>query len=312
MAVAAPSSRRIRHGAPEPRVRRLVLSDADYTLFEAIDRHGPLPSNYLYEFTKHLRKDRTHLQNRLTEFFHGDSGGSYLARPPQQFAAFEARYQHVVYDLAPRARLLLAERGALSSGIRADPFVHRLMCACVSASFELVAPSHGLRYIAARDILARPGATPARESTNALALPVPKASPVIPDFLFGLEYPGTGFRFIAVECDRNTESIERRNLRQTAFAKKLLGYAGALQSQTYRSWWGLPNLHVLTVTTSALHAQNILRFVRTHLDTSMHSAFGFATSVTFGANWRVPPSPLFSLLSAEWCTAAGTKVLSRI
>jgi hypothetical protein len=56
-------NRRLRFAAPNPLVRRLQLVDADILAFEAINRHGPLPSHYLYEFTKHVRRDKTHLVN---------------------------------------------------------------------------------------------------------------------------------------------------------------------------------------------------------------------------------------------------------
>jgi hypothetical protein len=305
--------RRLRHADPEPRARRLVLSEADHLLFEAIDRHGPLPSSYLYEFTRHLRRDRTHLQNRLTEFYNGDGHGSYLTRPQQQFASYEARYQHLVYDLAPRARLLVAERRALSSP-RSDPFVHRLMTACVSASFELTAGRHGLRYIPVNEILDRPGAASARASTSPLALPIPRAdhSALVPDLLFGLEYPRAGFRFFAVECDRNTESIERRNLRQSAFARKLTGYATVLDAQAYRNWWGIPNLHMLTITTNAVHAANILRFIRDQISPSLHPALGITVAPAFGRNWRVPKEPLACLMDMPWQTASGWKEIAKV
>src|SRR3569833_1478809 len=100
------NNRRLRFAPPNPAARpsmapkRAVLTAADYALFEAIGRHGPLPSNYLYAFTRHLRKSEVQLKNRLTEFYNGDAFGPYLTRPPQQFAGVEARYQHVVYDLA--------------------------------------------------------------------------------------------------------------------------------------------------------------------------------------------------------------------
>jgi hypothetical protein len=304
--------RRVRHAPPEPRVRRIVLTDTDYLLFEALARHGPLPSSYLYEFTRHRRKDRTHLQNRLTEFYNGDARGSLLVRPPQQFAAYAARYQHLVYGLASRAENLLAERGGDLHGNRrrGDPFVHRLMVACVSASFELAAAANDLRYISFEEILDHPRCGTARDSGNPLALSI-RGNTLVPDIVFGLEYPGAGFRFFAVECDRNTESIERGNLRQSAYGRKLQAYAAVLSQQTYRAWWGLPNLHVLTVTTNAAHARNILEFTRARIDPRHHPLFGIAVSASFGTNWRVPQAVLSSLLTSPWRTPVGQKDVSK-
>ncbi|MBO9714247.1 replication-relaxation family protein [Sphingomonas sp.] len=301
--------RRRRVAPPNPSSGRLVLTEADYLIFDAIDRHGPLPSHYLYEFTKHLRRDRSHLQNRLTEFYNGDAGGSYLVRPPQQFASYHARYQHLVYDLAPRASAILAERSPSLAPRRADPFVHRLMGACVGASFELTAPALGLRYISQREILAHPKAAAARASANPLAIQTP-AGTLIPDGLFGLEYPGKGFRFFAVEIDRNTESIERRNLAQSSFARKIAGYLAILRTQAYRERWGVPNLHVLTATTSAAHARALLAHIGRHAGDAEAARFGVAVVSGFGAHWRAPSKVLSGVLTGAWCTPLTDKLLS--
>ncbi|MEJ7925778.1 replication-relaxation family protein [Sphingobium sp. AN641] len=292
--------RRIRSAPPSARVQRLVLSDADYELFQAINRHGPLPSNYLYEFTRRRRRDRSHLQNRLTEFYNGDAGGSYLTRPRQQFASYQARYQPLIYDLAPRALRALSERGTLASpaAVRSDPFVHRFMTACVSASLELTAPSQGLRYISFQEILDHPKCGAARTAANPLALQLGNrlAGEIIPDLLYGIEYPGIGFRFFAVEIDRNTESIERRNLCQSAFARKVAGYVAALRDQSYRLWWGIPNLHILTVTTNATHARKLNEYIKSHVPETVQSRFVIKVDATFGIDWRVPDAPLIQML----------------
>ncbi len=309
-------NRRLRTSPPSQAIRRVVLTDADYITFEAINRHGPLPTHYLYQFTKHLRRDYTHLQNRLTEFYNGDASGPLLIRPPQQFAGFEARYQHVVYDLAPRAKALLAERGVTSryAPRRIDPFLHQLMQSCVGASLELTAPSKGLRYIPRWEILTHPRCPQeTKDSVNPMAIPIAGMGQkaLIPDDLFGLEYPGVGFRFFAVEIDRNTESIERKNMSQNAFGAKIAGYLDILRNQTYRAHWGLPNLHILTVTTNATHARNILAYVEKQGEPNYAGRFAFACVSSFGANWRVPKEVLSILLDETWITTTGLKDISK-
>lgn len=299
-------SRRLRTAGRQPRVSRLSLAEADYRLFEAIERHGPLPSHYLYEFTRSLRRDRSHLQNRLTEFYHGDQRGPLLTRPQQQFASFQARYQHLVYDLTARTRAALAERGCHRPQVRTDPFVHRLMTACITASFELSAETVGLRYIALNEILAHPSCGKARLSKTPLAIPYGRGS-LVPDAIFGLEYPRRGFRFFALEADRNTESIERANLTQRAFARKAEAYAVIFATQAYRAWWGLPNLHILTVTTSMVHARNIRAAVAERAG-PYATQYAFASEPTFGANWRIPSATLSALVMRSWSRAAGGSV----
>lgn len=309
--------RRLRFAKPNPVVARLQLTERDFLLFEAINRHGPLPTNYLFELTKHQACSFKHLQYRLTELYNGDRVGPYLLRPEQQHAGYEARYQHLVYDLAPRARKAIAERGTLVrfSPKRTDPFLHQLMGACVAASFELTAPTKGLRYIPREEILSHPGCPAAtKEMANPMAIPLFVAGPdkaIVPDDLFGLEYPSSGFRFFAVEIDRNTESIERKDQSQNTFGKKITGYLDILKNQTFKSHWGLPNLHVLTITTNANHGLNILKHVSKQDQPRFNDRFAMACEPSFGTNWRVPRGVLSHLLEQPWTTAGAPKDLSR-
>jgi len=294
-------NRRLRYAAPQPGALRMMLTDADYLLFEAINRHGPLPTHYLHEFTRHERGNLGNLKFRLTHFYNGDAHGPYLTRPQQQFASFHARYQHLVYDLAPRAKIALAERGTLvrQTQGRSAPFVHQFMQACVSASIEITARARGLRYISRGEILVRARAD--------LPLPLPGNRSLIPDDLFGLEYPGEGFRFFAVEVDRNTESIERSVSGQTAFGRKIAGYLNILRTRAYQAHWGFPNLTVLTVTTNRTHAANILNYIRAQRAGSLAERFLFQADPSFGANWRVPSDVLSGMLMNEWTTVAGVR-----
>jgi hypothetical protein len=185
------------------------------------------------------------------------------------------------------------------------------MTACVGASIELTAPALGLRYIPFSEILAHPRCAAAQAGGDPLALPVPGSSQtLVPDTLFGLEYPGTGFRFFAVEIDRNTESIERRDLRQSAIARKVTGYLAVLRDQTYRAWWGLPNLHVLIITTNATHGHNILDYIRRQNAGDHEDRFALKVETGFGANWRVPVGPLSQVLEEPWLSVSGRKSLN--
>jgi hypothetical protein len=294
-------NRRLRYVAPQPGGRRMMLTDADYLLFQAIDRHGPLPTHYLHELTQHARSNLSNLKFRLTHFYNGDERGPYLTRPQQQFASFHARYQHLVYDLAPRAKVALAERGTLvrQNRSRAAPFFHQLMQACVGASFEIVARALDIRYISRAEILAKAAAD--------LALPLSANRSLIPDDLFGLEYPGAGYRFFAVEIDRNTESIERSVSGQSSFGRKIAAYLHILRTRAYRAHWGIPNLTVLTVTTNRTHAANILDHVRAQDSGAFAERFLFQAEPSFGANWRVPREVLSTVLAAGWLTISGTR-----
>jgi len=302
--------RRLRFAPPNPKQKRLVLQEADFCMFEAIDRHGPLPTPYLYEFARTFRPSYLKTQKRLTELYNGDQVGSYLTRPPRQFEAFEARYQHIVYDLTDRAKLALEDRLGRFSPRRTDPFLHQLMGACVASSIELACREKGLRYIPREEILTHPKVGQAKDATNPMALPV-GSSKLVPDDLFGIEYPGEGFRFFAVEIDRNTESIERRNLEQTAFGRKVGNYLEVLGARTFQAWWGIPNLSILIVTTNATHGRNILDYIRKQRNEKYEGRFALSVVPSFGVNWRVPKTVLTHLLAEPWATVTGTKDIGR-
>lgn len=282
-----------------PNDSAFVVKKRDLAIFEVLHRHGPLPSNYLFEYTRTFGSE-LHLKHRLTKLYHGLTDGTYfLERPPQQYQSFLARAQPSIYDVAAAGRVLLAESGRLSPylGNRTDPFLHRFMTACVSASMELASRRVGIRFIHRHEIFSHtkcPEAT--RCSANPLSIPA-NGKRIVPDDLFGLDYRGK-YRFFAVEIDRNTESIERRNLEQSAFAKKLRAYADIIDGGTFKGVWGIPNLLVLTITTNATHMANMLA----HLvnNTIAHQEkFLFKAKPTFGVNWSVP-EVMDDLLTAPW------------
>jgi hypothetical protein len=283
-----------------PKDKSLALQARDLAIFEAIHRHGPLPSNYLFPFTREYSRSELHLKHRLTKLYHGLSDGPhFLDRPPQQYQSFMARAQSSIYDLAPPAKVLLAEAGRLSRYVitRTDPFLHRLMSACVSASVELACRSTGIRYIHRHDIFSHskcPEQT--RCSPNPLSLSA-GGKRIVPDDLFGIDYGGK-FRFFAVEIDRNTESIERRNVGQTAFGKKLNAYGDILERGTFRDVWGIPNILILTVTTNATHMANMLAYASA-ITTAHQQKFLFKAKPGFGMNWTVP-AVMDDLVTTPW------------
>ncbi len=293
-------NRRLRFAPPQPLDQNIVLGERDLLLFEALDRHGPLPSTILFEFTKPNFDNFNRHQKRLTHLYNGSKNDApFLARPRQQFNSFYARSNHLIYDLDRSGRRMLAEQGRLSrfAPRRSDPFLHQFMGACVSASIELACRKKRIRFIHKAEIFTHekcPGAT--RDAHNPLAFAEKGA---VPDNLFGLEYPHGGFRFFAVEIDRNTESIERRSINQNSFGKKILQYIDIFRDWTFRERWGLPNLMLLTVTTNANHLANLLDFLK-----KQHSRYAerflFKALSEFGTNWQVPREPLTDLLTEPW------------
>ncbi len=303
--------RRLRFAPPQPRGKRIDLNERDLLIFEALHRHGPLPTHYLYEFTRHLGKHLSSFQHRLTKLTNGtENGTAYLARPQQQFASYNARCQPIIYDLAAPAFAVLAERGNLARQPRTDPFLHRFMGACVSASIRLAADKHGSRHGSKEDIFQHPKCPQdTKYARNPLALPIWSfmgSKFLVPDDLFVIQYPGPKPRFFAVEIDRKTESINSETAK-TAFGRKLQGYIEAIKNRTYHKHWGIPGLAVLTVTTNPIHLQHMLDYFRTLNEPQLAGHFLFKSKSHFGANWEIPPI-MYDLFNEPWITADGRQV----
>lgn len=287
------------------------MSERDIAIFEALYRHGPLPSHYLYEFTRHLGRHLTSFQHRLTKLAHGaENGAAYLTRPEQQFASYNARCQALIYDLAAPSVAALAERGRPCRSARTDPFLHRFMGACVSASLQLAAERRGCRYGSKDDIVAHPKCPEAtKHAANPLALPL--GSPagrqfLVPDELFVIQYPGPKTRFFAVEIDRRTESINSAVAR-TAYGRKLEAYIEVIKQRLYQRHWGIPGLTVLTVTTNPIHLQHMLRYFRSLNEPQLAMRFLFTSKAHFGSNWEVPPI-MADLFNEPWIAGDGRRV----
>ena len=317
--------RRLRAAPPQPDGRGIVLSDRDYLIFEAINRHGPLPSTYLYELTRHLPRTRHYqtFQHRLTKLYNGycanyrshfyvagDAGTvlnpnhtcdavAYLARPKQQWAAFDAKYQPLIYDLTPLSLAVLADR-VITAHPRTDPFLHRLMGACVGASIALSARRTGMVYADQERLFTHPKCPPeTKAAPNPLALPIPTGT-LVPDDLFALQRDKP--RFYAVEIDRRTESINSDTAR-TAYGRKVQGYLHVLRNGTYRKHWGIPNLTVLTVTTNRLHLRHMIDYCASLGAPDLAAHFLFRSVPCFGANWKVPA--IMDFFDEPWTGADG-------
>jgi hypothetical protein len=80
---------------------------------------------------------------------------------------------------------------------------------------------------------------------------------VIPDALFGLEYP-TGACFFALETDMATEQHRENDFKSATIVRKLRAYRQAFREDAFKTRFGLPSVQILTVTTSAIRMHNML------------------------------------------------------
>lgn len=275
-------NRRVRFAPPQPLAKRIEINDSDIETFRAINRHGPLPSHYLFAFTD--KKSLPRFQDRLTTLYNGGEQGGYLIRRPEYFNSFFARYQHIVYDLNDNAKELLQEPLIH----RTDPLIHRLMGACVGASIELACKERGLRYIPRTEVL--------QGKEMRLPLSFGEKAYLEPDDVFGIQYEDGSYRRFAVEIDRSTEPHTSRTKRETSLDKKFSAYFNIMQRRAYKEVWGIPNLMVLFVCTNAVRVETLKEMLKDH---PLGPRFTFKVYPDFGRQWRVPKTLLPNILQTE-------------
>jgi hypothetical protein len=274
--------------------RRIALSPRDLELFKTLARYRYLRSTYLHAFVGGASETR--FKERLGDLFHE----GYLDRPSQQWAFADARCQPVVYESGRGSMQALRacgsgfdENGRQAAAAAHRQFLHALMICEALASVELATHADTrLRFIAWPEILARaPEAL--RASKTPSRLPMPSGGYLVPDGVFGLEYrngEAKAYRFFALEADRGTMPIVRSDPKQSSYLGKLATYGEIVARQVHKTQWGVPNLLVLTLTTSAARRSEIVAKLGTG-----NPAFLFKA-----VDARALASPVRELLTEPW------------
>ncbi len=243
--------------------KRIELTDRDLDIFRLLARYRYLPSTYIHAFVGGASKTR--FKERLGDLFHE----GYLDRPARQWELANCRHRPAIHELDTSATRILNEQGLVEesrtwlSPLPHRQFLHSLMVCELLASIELgIRTTPGLRFIPWSEILAK-----APQATRALPMPMSlrstaQAGGVTPDGLFGIEYTGgekRTYRFFALEADRGTMPVARSNPDQTSYLGKLAAYQDIVSTQTYKPQLGIPNLLVLTLTTSERRLGEIMQ-----------------------------------------------------
>ena len=227
----------------------MLITPRDIETFTALNRHRYLRANFIHRL---VGGSKQNVCRRLGILFKA----GYLSRPPQQLQSFNARYAPRVYELTPKSRAVLQQHGVAVREWHGEiQFWHRLMIADIVSSFEVLAKINGLPFKDQWDILAnKPMTLTASIEWGKLK----SDKPIEPDALFAV-----GNTYLLLEADRGTESVERSNLHQASYLRKLLCYRDVLTKHTAQHEWEIPDPIVLTVTTKATALANILKlFIR--------------------------------------------------
>jgi hypothetical protein len=305
-----------------PTGKRLQLTQRDLEIFLLLTRYRFLRSTHLHALVG--SKSRNRFIERLGDLYHE---GGYRDRPDPQWDTANARYMPGVHALGRAGRSVLSQYGlaqdgsGMASGWNGGRpgrhFQHELMICDILSSIEIGARAGPrLRFISWPEILASPKMPErTRRSAKPLAVRVPVTysppgsrkthrsdRPLVPDALFGLEYGtrlGKQYRFFALEADRNTQPIVRKNLRQSSYLRKILQYREIATQSVHKTRWGLPNLLVLTVTTNDRHRENIMRLVQ-EVTTGKGSTLLLFKTMPSLTSLEAAPVPTPEFLTEPW------------
>lgn len=305
-----------------PTGRGIELTERDIEIFQLLTRYRYLRSGHLHALAG--GKSQKRFIERLGDLYHE---GRYLNRPPQQWQTINARYMPAVYELGDAGELVLKQRGLARESAPSlvgkrrlgavRQYHHELMICDIICSIEIgVRADPKFRFVSWQEILQNPKMPECtRNSASPFAVPVsayytcPRTKntyrsdkPLVPDALFGIEYTTNGqkgYRFFALEADRNTEPVFRGTLQQTSYLRKILQYREIAARSTYRTHWGLPNLLVLNVTTNEQHMKNIMQLIEELSDGKGSTYLLFKTLPSLASLERAPlPTP--DMLTAAW------------
>ncbi len=242
-----------------PPTFRVKLTKRDIAWLLALHRHGMLSASHLHEFTKADMRSARSARYRLRQLL--DSG--YLDRPWQQQDTAFALNNMMVYALTEAGETALGARNLVPAKAQAPsrPWAHSLMVSSITASIELEAGKHGVRFIGQDGVFSRSGASPGAKVRFAHGGQA-HFGKLIPDRLFGLQYQtdkGAVYRFFLLEADRGTEPHRAANFARKSHVKTILQYREFIGCGMYRRYYGLSaNILVLHVTRSAVQMNNIM------------------------------------------------------
>jgi hypothetical protein len=231
-------------------------------------------------------------------------------------------YDPEIYELSDEGIALVSQRAQhlepatwLKQGRYGAKSVaaHNLTICHAVASIEAAARAAGIRFITCSEVLTRaPKQT--QDAKQPFAIPVSIShlfpngklqrsdSSVIPDALFGLQYPNGTFRCFALEIDRGTMPLTRSTLDETSYLRKLLQYREVISRGAYKTHFGMtatPML-LLTITTNARHLDGIKALLQSLAgENQWKRAFLFKAEPSLGSFERAP-QPALSLLTTGW------------
>lgn len=299
-----------------PRGKSARITPRHLQILGILQRYRFLDAKHIYAL---IGSNNSNVRSALSDLFHEHS---LLNRLPQRAFMRDPLYDPEIYELSEAGAELLFQRGEPSHAatwLKQGRYgaktlaAHNLTICHVVAAIEIAAERDGIRFIPCSEILQRsPQATQAARQPCAIPVSISHQFPngrtqhsdipIIPDAVFGLQYPDKSFRCFALEIDRNTMPLTRTNLDETSYLRKLLQYREVISRGVYKMHFGMtatPML-LLTITTSAKHLDGIKSLLRDLAgENQWKRAFLFKAEPSLGSFERAP-SPALSLFEMGW------------
>lgn len=243
-----------------PRFKRVVrpfpiqLTQRDQQIIQLVHRHRFLRSRQIVAL---VGGSSQHLLRRLQALFHH----GYLERPRAQIDYYhEGGFRHVVYGLGTKGAAILKKESGLvvpdvawsekNNSVKRVFLEHALLVSDIMVALELACRRSGSVTLHTENDLNQ--TSPQQFRWKVSAVPNLKLG-VIPDCTFALEFKnhngGVERAFFFLEADRGTMPVNRTNLSQTSFFRKLLGYEATWMQSIHWKRFGFHRFRVLTITT---------------------------------------------------------------
>jgi hypothetical protein len=217
------------------------LTKRDLEILRCFRRYRFLRSDHL---TSLLPGSKQQLLRRLQLLFHH----GYLERPRCQIDYYRSGSRRITYGFGNKGASVLARESALpfrrfdwqwKNRVTRFFLEHALLVSDILVAVELACRARPEIKLILPDEMPR----------WKVALNRVSKVGVVPDAAFALESNGKRCWFF-VEADRGTMPIQRRNLRQSSFQRKLLAYEATWTQDIHHTDLNVHRFRVLTITNS--------------------------------------------------------------
>lgn len=240
-----------------PEIPTFQLTDRDRAILRHVQRHRFLRSDHIVALSAGSRQQ---VLRRLQRLYHG----GYLERPRCQIDYYQSGSRRIAYSLGNKGAAWLKRELSLKfhrldwkqkSRVGRLFLEHALLVSDIMVAIELACRNRkDIRLLSADDLRIAKMREPFQWKVD---IGQRQKCGVIPDRVFGLEFSGKQCWYF-LEADRDTMPINRSNLDQSSFQRKLLAYGATWSQNLHRTRFGWQRFRVLTVTTNCQRVQGMI------------------------------------------------------